>query len=60
MPPINLFTDRELATLLAALRLWQTAHEHSEDLAAYAGHFAEVSSLSSLEINDLCERLNHN
>ena len=60
MPPISNLTDRELATLLAALRLWQAAHEHGEDPAPYAGHFAEAPPLSSLEIDELCERLNHN
>jgi hypothetical protein len=52
-------TERELATILAALRLWQAANEYGEDLAAYAGHFAESSPFSSLEIDQLCERLNH-
>jgi hypothetical protein len=59
MPPISQLTDRELATVLAALRLWQAAYEHGEDLAPYAGHFAEVSPLSSHDIDELCERLNH-
>jgi hypothetical protein len=60
MPRNDHFTDRELATTLAALRLWQASQEYGEDLAAYAGHFAEVSPLTSLEIDELCERLNHN
>lgn len=52
-----MLTDRELATVLAALRLWQvdTPHHDPEDLA---DHFADVEPLDDDEINDLCERLN--
>jgi hypothetical protein len=60
MPRDDIFTDREVATMLAALRLWQASQEHGEDLAPYKGHFEEHQPLSSLEIDELCERLNHN
>ena len=60
MPRDNMCTDREVATMLAALRLWQASHEHGEDLAPYIGHFEKHQPLSSLEIDELCERLNHN
>jgi len=58
MPRDDTFTDRELATLLAALRLWQASQEYGEDLTPYLGHFEEHQPLSSLEIDELCERLN--
>jgi hypothetical protein len=58
MPRDDTFTDRELATLLAALRLWQASQDYGEDLAPYIGHFEEHQPLSSLEIDELCERLN--
>jgi hypothetical protein len=48
--------DRELATVLAALRYWQ------QDLAENDGpiceHFDEHTPLTVEEIDDLCERLN--
>ena len=51
------FTEREHATILAALRLWQEADEHNRgglrDIAEAAG-----VPLSSKEIDVLCERLN--
>ena len=51
------FTDRELATILGALRYWQ------QDLAAneegpISEHFTEHTPLSVDEIDDLCERIN--
>ena len=51
------FTDRELATILAALRYWQ------QDLAAneegpISEHFNEHTPLTVDEIDDLCERIN--
>ena len=52
------FSDRELATMLAALRLWQASQDHGEDLTPYEGHFEEQQPLSSLEVDELCERLN--
>ena len=51
------FTDREHATILAALRLWQEADEHNRgdlrDIAEAAG-----VPLSNEEIDVLCERIN--
>ncbi len=51
------FTEREHATILAALRLWQEADEHNRgdlrDIAEAAG-----VPLSNKEIDVLCERLN--
>jgi predicted transcriptional regulator len=51
-------SDREVATLLAALRNWQI-DGLNEDLAdAFAGHFEDHDPLSDDEIDELCERLN--
>lgn len=50
-------TEREHATILAALRLWQEADEHNRgDL----GDIAEAAGvpLSNNEIDGLCERIN--
>jgi len=51
------FTEREHATILAALRLWQEADEHNRgdlrDIAEAAG-----VPLSNKEIDVLCERIN--
>lgn len=44
---------RELATVLAALRLFQ---EHRPEQMI---HFTEVTPLNGLEIDALCERVNH-
>jgi hypothetical protein len=50
------FTERELATMLAALRYWQ------QDLAESDGpiseHFNEYPPLTVEEIDELCEWLN--
>jgi hypothetical protein len=50
-------TEREHATILAALRLWQEADEHNRgdlrDIAEEAG-----VPLSIEEIDVLCERIN--
>ncbi len=50
-------TEREHATILAALRLWQEADEHNRgdlrDIAEAAG-----VPLSNKEIDALCERIN--
>jgi ClpP class serine protease len=52
-----LFTKREHATILAALRLWQEADEHNRgdlrDIAEAAG-----VPLSNQEIDVLCDRIN--
>ena len=50
-------TEREHATILAALRLWQEADEHNRgdlrDVAEAAG-----VPLGNKEIDALCERIN--
>lgn len=52
-------SDRELATILAALRLWQrhgqTDADPSDDVASDSGRH---KVLCSAEIDRLCERLN--
>ena len=53
-------TDRELATVLAALRYWQQDLAQNEDEGPICpDHFDEViTPLSVEEIDALCERLN--
>lgn len=51
-------SERELATVLAAMRYWQRT---VPDLFAYAAsplHFRSCRPLSSAEIDALCEKLN--
>jgi hypothetical protein len=59
LPPI---TDRQLATILAALRLWQDGSaigdEGSPYLEAIATNGGMLRPLSNEEIDRLCERLN--
>ena len=50
-------SDRELATVLAALRYWQDVM-YPYGAAAYPEHFEETEPLTAREIDDLCERLN--
>lgn len=51
-------TDREVATVMAALRNWQI-DGLNEDLGdAFCGHFEEHAPLSDDEIDELCERIN--
>jgi len=53
------FSDRELATVLAALRYWQReglmSDGREQDIAGDDGKF---DPLTVIEINELCERLN--
>jgi hypothetical protein len=52
-------TDRELATVLAALRFWQDEmgpHPHAS--GCYPEHFDGIEPLDAQEIDDLCDRLN--
>jgi hypothetical protein len=49
------FAERELATVLAALRMWQAG---SHEPAELSEHFDECEPLSPDEIDALCERLN--
>lgn len=51
-------TDRELATVLAALRYWQQDLEANDAPPISADFFAECEPLTSEEIDGLCERLN--
>lgn len=55
-----LLSDRELATVLAALRNWQeeTRINGRWPPTRYADHFTEHAPLAPAEIDALCERLN--
>ena len=54
-----LLSDRELATVLAALRFWQQQLDESEGEPPIRDHFEnEITPLSVEEIDALCERLN--
>lgn len=48
---------RQLATVLAALRLWQRTDWPPADLCDIATDGAEMEPLSVEEIDELCERL---
>jgi hypothetical protein len=48
---------RELATVLAALRFWQDEMSPHPG-GCYPEHFEGTTPLDSLEIDDLCQRLN--
>lgn len=54
VPPEDV-DDRELATILAALRFWQRHGEPRQQIATNAGTLAP---LGDAEIDALCERLN--
>lgn len=54
-----MLTSRELATVLAALRLWQ--RQLAREGSAFADgspHFVDEVPLSVAEIDTLCDRLN--
>lgn len=52
-----MFTSRELATVLAALRHWQELVERPGEAMPY--HFGQdCEPLDGAEIDELCERLN--
>jgi hypothetical protein len=51
-------SERELATVLAALRYWQQDLNANDSPPIDGEHFAECEPLSSEEIDALCERLN--
>jgi hypothetical protein len=51
-------SDRELATVLVALRYWQQDLAANDDEGPISEHFDAVTPLSVEEIDDLCERLN--
>jgi hypothetical protein len=51
--------DRELATVLAALRYWQQDLAENPDGPISQEHFGQgTTPLTAQEIDDLCERLN--
>lgn len=51
--------ERQLATVLAALRHWQaTPSEHTMDLNAIATNEDEFAALDLEEIDELCEEIN--
>jgi hypothetical protein len=53
----TLDNDRTIATVLAALRLFQSTSSESTD-AAFFNYFEDYSQLSSEEIDELCKELN--
>ena len=50
--------SRELATVLAALRAWQSQTGHHVGLEDVSTNGGTLKALSDAEIDDLCERLN--
>jgi hypothetical protein len=50
-------TDRELATVLAALRNWQADALNEDMKQEFRDYFVEHAPLNDNEIDDLCERL---
>lgn len=53
-----MLTERELATVLAALRHWKQALRREHGRVAAWPHFDEHEPLDLNEIDELCERLN--
>jgi hypothetical protein len=51
-------SEREAATLMAALRNWQVDALNEDLEEAFAGHFEGLGMLDDDEIDSLCERLN--
>lgn len=55
----KLFSSRELATVLAALRWWQqTVKTEKVARHMHPDHFADQKPLSAKQIDALCERIN--
>jgi hypothetical protein len=54
---INKFTDREIATILAALRHWQATVSDGERIS-FPHFFEDIEPLSDVEIDALCEVIN--
>ncbi|WP_373548002.1 hypothetical protein [Chamaesiphon sp.] len=52
----HVMSDREVATILAALRYFQANRD--DILDAEMPHFEEIEPLTSTEIDDLCEEIN--
>ena len=48
----------ELATILAALRLWQRSNNESKHTFYDFGYFDNAVELSETQIDKLCERIN--
>ena len=51
-----MLNEKELATVLAALRYWQ--EDIKMELREVSDHFIDVKPLTNDEIDDLCEKLN--
>jgi hypothetical protein len=51
-------TNKETATVLAALRYWQDETRDYPELMDDFDHFEDIEPLTDQEINDLCERIN--
>jgi hypothetical protein len=53
-------TERQLATILHALRMLQESESHTTKACTtgHCEHFADVSEMDNDEINELCESLN--
>lgn len=47
--------EREIATILAALRFWQA--NQAQVFGTYAEHFTDLEPLNAEEIDSLCESL---
>jgi hypothetical protein len=50
------FTEREVAMIVASLRLWQYEAETSDLEDAFIGHFKRHRPLTDEEINAFCPR----
>ncbi len=57
-PPEYNLSGRELATVLAALRMFQNEYESNPDFASSMEHFEDHDPLDIEEVNQLCRRLN--
>ena len=55
---IAIFSDQELATMLAALRYWQNDLDDPSIASEFLDHFVDHPPLTAEEIDDLCEKLN--
>lgn len=51
-------TRREVATILAALRYWQSNFNEKQLADIYADHFQSEEPLDPEEIDNLCEIIN--
>lgn len=56
-PIAILLTEREAATVVAALRNWQMDFEEQDLEEAFEGHFRLHWPLDRADIHDLCKRL---